>query len=548
MSHLDDYEGDTANDRKRLSELMTDQLEELARAIHSRDQLVRARAASRLVNLNVDPDLVLPALTHPRPVVREVAAEAIGYSQKPLSPMVIDTLLAAIDDPKTFVAAAAIRTLGRRQVSTAREQISACLDDPEPPIVAAAIVALARLGDHTLASVIPDFLNSPHLVIRIAAAEAAGLLHVSAAIPGLLRFLEECITAWHTTQQHIPSRAASVAMQSLARLQARSAVPLLIEIARYIVGLRTLAVRTLIQLHAVEAAPALIPLLNEEGSHLLNEVIRFFHTVDYRPAAPALRNVLERATVRHRALIKKLLTILVEWRDEQSIPLMSHIAANDPSAEIRHYATRCLAAFHQPSSPSTTAGHDCYAPTIALPTLDNERLQRRRQRLAQLRIEQVVEGTVLRVLRYGAVIDVGGVEGFVHVGEIDWRWIGDARHALQPGQMVRVMITDIDEERLRVNLSIRRLSPDPWHNINQRFTVGMQVSGIVTGITGFGLFIELAPGVQGLAHISHIPPDQQPLPQKFVLGREVHGVILSIDNERRRIALSLYTELQQKTV
>jgi len=548
MSNLDDYEGDTASDHKRLSELITDQLEELARAIHSRDQLVRARAASRLVNLNVDPDLALPALTHPRPMVREVAAEAIGYSQKPLSPMVIDTLLAAIDDPKTFVAAAAIRTLGRRQVSTAREQISACLDDPEPPIVAAAIVALARLGDHTLASVIPDFLNSPHLVIRIAAAEAAGLLHVSAAIPGLLRFLEECITAWHTTQQHIPSRAASVAMQSLARLQARSAVPLLIEIARYVVGLRTLAVRTLIQLHAVEAAPALIPLLNEEGSHLLNEVIRFFHTVDYRPAAPALRNVLERAMVRHRALIKKLLTILVEWRDEQSIPLMSHIAANDPSAEIRHYATRCLAAFHQPSSPSTTAGHDCYAPTIVLPTLDNERLQRRRQRLAQLRIEQVVEGTVLRVLRYGAVIDVGGVEGFVHVGEIDWRWIGDARHALQPGQMVRVMITDIDEERLRVNLSIRRLSPDPWHNINQRFTVGMQVSGIVTGITGFGLFIELAPGVQGLAHISHIPPDQQPLPQKFVLGREVHGVILSIDNERRRIALSLYTELQQKTV
>ncbi len=548
MSNLDDYEGDTASDHKRLSELITDQLEELARAIHSRDQLVRARAASRLVNLNVDPDLALPALTHPRPMVREVAAEAIGYSQKPLSPMVIDTLLAAIDDPKTFVAAAAIRTLGRRQVSTAREQISACLDDPEPPIVAAAIVALARLGDHTLASVIPDFLNSPHLVIRIAAAEAAGLLHVSAAIPGLLRFLEDCMTAWHTTQQHIPSRAASVAMQSLARLQARSAVPLLIEIARYVVGLRTLAVRNLIQLHAVEAAPALIPLLNEEGSHLLNEVIRFFHTVDYRPAAPALRNVLERAMVRHRALIKKLLTILVEWRDEQSIPLISHIAANDPSAEIRHYATRCLAAFHQPSSPSTTAGHDCYAPTIALPTLDNERLQRRRQRLAQLRIEQVVEGTVLRVLRYGAVIDVGGVEGFVHVGEIDWRWIGDARHALQPGQMVRVMITDIDEERLRVNLSIRRLSPDPWHNINQRFTVGMQVSGIVTGITGFGLFIELAPGVQGLAHISHIPPDQQPLPQKFVLGREVHGVILSIDNERRRIALSLYTELQQKTV
>ncbi len=548
MSNLDDYEGDTASDHKRLSELITDQLEELARAIHSRDQLVRARAASRLVNLNVDPDLALPALTHPRPMVREVAAEAIGYSQKPLSPMVIDTLLAAIDDPKTFVAAAAIRTLGRRQVSTAREQISACLDDPEPPIVAAAIVALARLGDHTLASVIPDFLNSPHLVIRIAAAEAAGLLHVSAAIPGLLRFLEKCITAWHTTQQHIPSRAASVAMQSLARLQARSAVPLLIEIARYVVGLRTLAVRNLIQLHAVEAAPALIPLLNEEGSHLLNEVIRFFHTVDYRPAAPALRNVLERAMVRHRALIKKLLTILVEWRDEQSIPLMSHIAANDPSTEIRHYATRCLAAFHQPSSPSTTADHDCYAPTIVLPTLDNERLQRRRQRLAQLRIEQVVEGTVLRVLRYGAVIDVGGVEGFVHVGEIDWRWIGDARHALQPGQMVRVMITDIDEERLRVNLSIRRLSPDPWHNINQRFTVGMQVSGIVTGITGFGLFIELAPGVQGLAHISHIPPDQQPLPQKFVLGREVHGVILSIDNERRRIALSLYTELQQKTV
>jgi len=548
MSNLDDYEGDTASDHKRLSELMTDQLEELARAIHSRDQLVRARAASRLVNLNVDPDLALPALTHPRPMVREVAAEAIGYSQKPLSPMVIDTLLAAIDDPKTFVAAAAIRTLGRRQVSTAREQISACLDDPEPPIVAAAIVALARLGDHTLASVIPDFLNSPHLVIRIAAAEAAGLLHVSAAIPGLLRFLEECITAWHTTQQHIPSRAASVAMQSLARLQARSAVPLLIEIARYIVGLRTLAVRTLIQLHAVEAAPALIPLLNEEGSHLLNEVIRFFHTVDYRPAAPALRNVLERAMVRHRALIKKLLTILVEWRDEQSIPLMSHIAANDPSAEIRHYATRCLAAFHQPSSPSTTVDHDRHVPTIVLPMLDNERLQRRRQRLAQLRIEQVVEGTVLRVLRYGAVIDVGGVEGFVHVGEIDWRWIGDARHALQPGQMVRVMITDIDEERLRVNLSIRRLSPDPWHNINQRFTVGMQVSGIVTGITGFGLFIELAPGVQGLAHISHIPPDQQPLPQKFVLGREVHGVILSIDDERRRIALSLYTELQQKTV
>lgn len=547
MTDLDDYEGDPYRDRDWLSELLTDQLEELARAIHSPDQLARARAASRLVTLDVDPELALPALQHRWAMVREVAAEAIGYSSKPLSPTVIDALLSAIDDPKPFVAAAAIRTLGRRQVALAHAQIAACLDDPEPPIVAAAITALARLGDHTLTVTLPEFLNSQHLIIRIAAAEAAGILRSVNAVPGLLRLLEDCIDAWHERQQHIPSRAASVAMQALARLQARAAIPLLVEIACYVVGLRTLAVRTLIQLQAIEAAPALLPLLNEEGRHLLNEVIRFFHVTGYRAAAPELRAFLEQAVIRHRPLIKKVLNILVEWQDREAIPFIINLATNDQSAEVRAYAAQC-AVLLQTQLASPASSNNGIVPETVLPETYNERIRQRRQRLAGLTIGQIVNGSVLRVLRYGAVIELGGIEGFVHVGEIDWRWIGDARHALHPGQEIQAVITGIDEQRLRVNLSIRRVYPDPWLAVAQQLSAGMQVQGTVAGITNFGIFIELLPGVHGLAHISQIPPDQQPLKQAFSLGRRVQTTILSIDHERRRIALSLYTKLQQKTV
>ncbi len=537
MSDLDDYEGDPALNRERLSELLTDQLEELTRAIHSRDQLVRARAASRLVNLEVDPDLVLPTLHHHWPAVREVAIEAIGYTSKPLSPAVIDALLASIDDPKPFVAAAAIRTLGRKQIAEAREQITACLDDPDPPIVAAAITALARLGDTTLAVAIPDFLNSPHLVIRIAAAEAAGMLHTPAAVPGLLRLLEDCITAWQETQPHIPSRAASVAMQALARLRARTAIPLLVEIARYVVGLRTLAVRTLNQLQAVEAAPVIASLLHEEGNHLLHEVIRLVKMANYRAALPELRALLRRSAPNRRSLMIKIMQILVEWNDRASMPLLAQLAESFPNAEIRHHAARCLTMLEQatttPEEPSPPSPDP--APTV----LCSERLRKRQERIASVSVGSIVEGTVLRVLRYGAVIDLGGIEGFVHVRDIDWRWISDARNTLQLGQTVRAMITSIDRQHLRINLSIRALTPDPWASRSHRLAGGMKVQGTVTGITGFGLFVELLPGIQGLVHISKIPAKRRPLREWFPLGSQVMVTILSIDNEHRRIALSV---------
>ncbi|MGB9737017.1 S1 RNA-binding domain-containing protein [Chloroflexus sp.] len=537
MSDLDDYEGDPALNRERLSELLTDQLEELARTIHSRDQLVRARAASRLVNLEVDPDLVLPTLHHHWPAVREVAIEAIGYTSKPLSPAVIDALLASIDDPKPFVAAAAIRTLGRKQIAEAREQITACLDDPDPPIVAAAIAALARLGDTTLAVAIPNFLNSPHLAIRIAAAEAAGMLHTPAAVPGLLRLLEDCITAWQETQPHIPSRAASVAMQALARLRARTAIPLLVEIARYVVGLRTLAVRTLNQLQAVEAAPEIVSLLNEKSIHLSHEVIRLVKMADYRAALPELRALLQRSAPNRRSLTIQIMQILVEWNDRASMPLLAQLAESFPNAEIRHHAARCLTILEQvtttseePSPPSPDP-----APTV----LWSERLRKRQERIASVSVGSIVEGTVLRVLSYGAVIDLGGIEGFVHVRDIDWRWISDARNVLQPGQPVRAMITNIDRLHLRINLSIRELTPDPWASLSQRLAGGMTVQGTVTGITGFGLFVELLPGIQGLVHISKIPAKRRPLRECFPLSSQVMVTILAIDNEHRRIALSV---------
>ncbi|MEF3274551.1 MAG: S1 RNA-binding domain-containing protein [Chloroflexus sp.] len=538
MNDLDDYEGDATLERDRLSQLLIDQLEELTRAIHSRDQLVRARAASQLVRLDIEPDLALPALNHRRARVREVAAEAIGYSSKPLSSAAIDALLATIDDPHPFVAAAAIRALGRRQISAARQQIAACLDDPEPPIVAAAIVALARLGDTTLAVALPNFLNSPHLTIRIAAAEAAGIIPTPAAVPGLLRLLEDCLLAWHESQARIPSRAASVAMQTLARLHARSAVPLLVETARYVVGLRTLAVRALIQLQAVEAAPAIAPLLNEEGSHLLHEVIRFLHLANYRAALPELRALLHRSTPNRWRLLLKVMQILVEWHDLPSLPLIARLAEHDPHPEVRRYAAHCLELLQQ-CQPSSAPQPEPSQTELVLPASLSERLQQRRQRITSFAVNSIVEGTVLRVLSYGAVVDVGGVEGFVHMRDIDWRWISDARAALQPGQTVRAVVTGIDEARLRINLSIRHLSPDPWTNINHRLTIGMRVSGVVAGVTGFGVFVEVLPGVQGLVHTSQIPAEQQPLFERFPLGRKVSVIVLSVDSERRRIALRL---------
>src|SRR5262249_5416175 len=153
---------------------------------------------------------------------------------------------------------------------------------------------------------------------------------------------------------------------------------------------------------------------------------------------------------------------------------------------------------------------------------------------------QVREGIVRSVKDFGAFVDLGGVDGLVHVSEISWSRIPDATTALQPGQKVKVVVLKIDRERHKVSLGMKQLMTSPWEDAATRLAVGSVISGKVTRLMDFGAFVELEPGIEGLIHISELAPQRVRRVRDIVqAGQEVRVLVLSVDPNQRRIALSL---------
>jgi small subunit ribosomal protein S1 len=172
--------------------------------------------------------------------------------------------------------------------------------------------------------------------------------------------------------------------------------------------------------------------------------------------------------------------------------------------------------------------------------LDDEYQQEVREKISRLTTGTVIEGTVQRLTDFGAFVDVGGVDGLVHISELAWHHVNKPDEVVKPGDKVRVYILGADPDAGRVSLSIRHATPSPWETYANEFRPGDVVTGKVVRLVDFGAFVELRPGLEGLVHVSQISHQHVERPSDVLEeGQEVKVRVLSVEPERKRISLSI---------
>ena len=159
---------------------------------------------------------------------------------------------------------------------------------------------------------------------------------------------------------------------------------------------------------------------------------------------------------------------------------------------------------------------------------------------AELQTGDIVEGKVARMTNFGAFIDLGGVDGLVHVSEISYDHVDKPSDVLSAGQDVKVKVLSVDPDRERISLSIKQTLPGPWDDIEEKAPAGSVLTGTVKRLTSFGAFVEVFPGVEGLVHISQISHKHIATPADVLKpGQEVKIKVLNVDPERQRLGLSM---------
>src|SRR5881275_1560628 len=173
--------------------------------------------------------------------------------------------------------------------------------------------------------------------------------------------------------------------------------------------------------------------------------------------------------------------------------------------------------------------------------LEESRAEQRSELVASLKEGQILTGVVKNITDYGAFVDLGGVDGLLHVTDIAWRRINHPSEALHIGQSVKVQVIRFNPETQRISLGMKQLEADPWEGVELKYPSGAKFKGRVTNITDYGAFVELEPGVEGLVHVSEMSWTKKNVhPGKIVsTSQEVDVKILEVDEEKRRISLGL---------
>jgi len=173
--------------------------------------------------------------------------------------------------------------------------------------------------------------------------------------------------------------------------------------------------------------------------------------------------------------------------------------------------------------------------------LEETRAEQRSELIENLKEGQILEGVVKNITDYGAFVDLGGVDGLLHVTDIAWKRINHPSEALHIGQTVRVQVIRFNPETQRISLGIKQLDADPWEGVEAKYPVGTKFTGRVTNITDYGAFVELEPGVEGLVHVSEMSWTKKNVhPGKIVsTSQEVDVMVLDVDPQKRRISLGL---------
>ena len=168
------------------------------------------------------------------------------------------------------------------------------------------------------------------------------------------------------------------------------------------------------------------------------------------------------------------------------------------------------------------------------------RKRQKDQMLAELKKGDVLKGVVTSLAQFGAFVDLGGADGLIHLSELSWHRIQHPSEVLQVGQEVDVYVLNIDQERQRIGLSLRRLIPEPWSVVSEKYAVGQVVTATVTKLANFGAFAKLDDSIEGLIHVSELADHRVNHPKEVIHeGDEVQVRIIRIEPERRRMGLSL---------
>ncbi|MEB3414701.1 30S ribosomal protein S1 [Alteriqipengyuania sp. WL0013] len=173
--------------------------------------------------------------------------------------------------------------------------------------------------------------------------------------------------------------------------------------------------------------------------------------------------------------------------------------------------------------------------------LEETRAEQRSELISDLAEGQVIDGVVKNITDYGAFVDLGGIDGLLHVTDMSYKRVNHPSEVIEIGQTVTVQIVRINADTQRISLGMKQLESDPWDGVAQKYPVGAKMTGTVTNITEYGAFVELEPGIEGLVHVSEMSWTKKNVhPGKIVsTSQEVEVVVLEVDSEKRRISLGL---------
>lgn len=158
---------------------------------------------------------------------------------------------------------------------------------------------------------------------------------------------------------------------------------------------------------------------------------------------------------------------------------------------------------------------------------------------------QIVDGVVKRIKRYGAFIDLGGLDGLLHITNLSYKRLKHPSEVVKVGDVVRVQILQVDHEMQRLWLGMKQLESDPWERASSRYPIGGKVRGVVTGVTKYGAFVELEAGIEGLAHVADMDCGEHFAHGSEIVAncQEVTAIVLQVDSDRRRIRLALFGDV-----
>ena len=167
--------------------------------------------------------------------------------------------------------------------------------------------------------------------------------------------------------------------------------------------------------------------------------------------------------------------------------------------------------------------------------------QQKKEIISKLEKGQILEGTVKNITTYGVFVDLGGVDGLIHITDLSWGRVNDPHEIVELDQKIKVVILDFDDEKKRIQLGLKQLTPHPWDALDPNLKVGDKVHGKVVVMTDYGAFVEVAPGVEGLIHVSEMSwSSHLRSAQDFMkVGDEVDAVILTLDREQRKMSLGV---------